>query len=172
VAEQFQKRPAPTQTAPPTTAAKSATRTQSTVRTDPIALTHTEAVTTAAAKKSQGLQMEEPIVTAGTSGELNIKLEKFWVEVEGHLPCGFDVATLASNGLEVTMEQLSYRKVHTGVGALKTGLAPIAPIGTKGRVIVRDTATGETVEQPWTWKVWKSSGGGLWQFLKQLLWKG
>jgi hypothetical protein len=123
-------------------------------------------------RKKPGLQMDAAIVTVAAP-EPSVTLEKFWVEVDGHLPCGFDVATRPGHGLEVVMEQRAYRKVYTATGSLKTGLAPNAPIGTKGRVIARDTTTGETVEQPWTWHLIRGdSGGGLWQLIKRLLWKG
>jgi len=125
-----------------------------------------------AAKKRPGLQMEDAIVTPGAAGESNIVIEKFWVEVDGHLPAGFSVTTRPEHQLEVTLEQRSYRKNHSGTGTLKTGLTPIAPIGTKGRVVARDVTTGETVEQPWTWKPRGSGFAGLWQFIRRLLWKG
>jgi hypothetical protein len=119
------------------------------------------------------MRLEEAVVSAGRAGERNITIEKFWVEVEGNLPAGFDVATIADHSLEVTLEQQAYRRVHTGVGALKTGLTPVAPIGVTGRVIACDTTTGEVVEQPWTWQSrGASEGGGLWQTIKRLLWKG
>jgi hypothetical protein len=143
-------------------------------RTDARPLTDTArpiAETAKAAKKRPGLQMEEAIVTPGQAGESNIVIEKFWVEVDGHLPAGFNVTTRPEHQLEVTLEQRSYRKNHSGTGTVKTGLTPIAPIGTKGRVIARDATTGETVEQPWTWKS-RGGFGGLWQFIKRLLWKG
>jgi hypothetical protein len=126
----------------------------------------------AAAKGSPGLELEEAIVTAGRSGERNITIEKFWVAVDGNLPSGFDVATLPDHGLDVLMEQRAYRKTYTGTGALKTGLTPLAPIGTTGRILVTDVTTGETLEQPWTWKIIGGGGGGLWQTIKRLLWKG
>jgi hypothetical protein len=137
---------------------------------EPIALPHT--VTATSSKKASGLQMEEAVVTAGRAGEKNITLEKFWVEVDGHLPCGFNVGTLEGHGLEVLIEQRSYRRTYTGTGALKTGLCPIAPIGTKGRILVTDTTTGETLEQPWTWYLYRRGFSGLWRFIKGLFWKG
>jgi hypothetical protein len=120
-------------------------------------------------KKKPALQMDAAIVTVATA-EPSVVIEKFWVEVDGNQPAGFDVSTRAGHGLEVTLEQRAYRKVYTGTGSLKTGLTPIAPIGTKGRIIAKDTTTGETVEQPWTWRLIR--GGGLWQLIKRLLWKG
>ena len=126
----------------------------------------------AAANRSRGLELEEAIVTAGRAGELNITIEKFWVEVEGHLPAGFNVGTRPDHGLEVMLEQRSYRKGYSGTGSLKTGLTPIAPIGTKGRILVTDVTTGETLEQPWTWHRIGGGGLGFWQTIKRLLWKG
>ena len=124
-------------------------------------------------KKASGLEMDEAIATAGRAGERSITIEKFWVAVDGNLPAGFNVATLAGNGLEVVMEQRSYRKTYVGTGALKTGLTPIAPIGTKGRILVKDTTTGETLEQPWNWHLLHPGlFSGLWAFLKNLFWKG
>ena len=137
----------------------------------PLTLPRTDATTTAARKKAPGIQMEEAVVTAGRAGEHNITVEKFWVEVEGNLPAGFNVATCEGHGLEVVMEQRAYRRTYTGTGSLKTGLTPVAPIGTKGKLVVTDTTTGETLEQPWTWY---SRGGmsGLWTAIKRLFWKG
>jgi len=46
---------------------------------------------------------------------------------------------------------------------------PVAPHGTPGKLTVRDLATGETFEQPWTWHA--GAGGllsSLWQLLKHL----
>jgi hypothetical protein len=123
------------------------------------------------AKRSHGVTMEEAIVTSGRAGERNITIDWFWVKVEGHLPNGFNVSTLPDHGLDVVMEQRSYRKTYAGTGTLKTGLAPIAPIGTKGRLLVTDTTSGETFEQPWTWRPLGGGGSGLWQAIKRLLWK-
>ena len=128
--------------------------------------------TAKAAKKRPGLRMDDAIVTPGRTGESNIVIEKFWVEVDGHLPAGFNITTRPEHQLDVTIEQRSYRKSFSGTGTLKTGLTPIAPIGTKGRVIARDITTGETVEQPWTWTPRGGGIAGLWQFIKRLLWKG
>ena len=140
-------------------------------RAEPIALPRAEAAGTAA-KKAPGLKMEEAIVTAGRGGEKNITIEKFWVEIDGHLPAGFNVGTRNGHGLEVVLEQRAYRKTYSGTGALETGLTPIAPIGTKGKILVTDTTTGETLEQPWTWYARGGGISGLWQFIKALLWKG
>jgi len=126
---------------------------------------------TAAKKAVQpGLQLDAAIVTVAVS-EPSVRIEKFWVEVDGHLPCGFDVATRPAHGLEVVVEQLAYRKTYTGTGTLKTAVVPVVPIGTKGRIIARDTTTGETMEQPWTWRP-RGGRGGFLQLIKRLLWKG
>ena len=121
------------------------------------------------------MSLGELKVTAGRSGERNILIEKFWVQVGNAFPCGFNVKTLAGNNLEVTLEQLSYKKPHYGTGKLTTTIIPVVPIGTKGRVIVHDTTTGEIAEQPWTWHLLGGGGigsfGGIWSFIKRLLWK-
>jgi len=125
------------------------------------------------ARRPQGLELAEAIVTAGRAGERNITIEKFWVNVEGNLPCGFDVASRPGHQLEVLMEQQSYRRTWQGVGSLKTGIAPVAPIGTTGRIHVTDVTTGETLEQPWTWhRIGAGGFGGLWETIKRLIWKG
>ena len=90
---------------------------------------------------------------------------------EGHRPAGFKVATLPGNGLEVVMEQRSYRRTYSGAGWLKTGLTPVAPLGTTGRLVVTDTTTGETREQPWTWHRIGGGGLGLWAMIKRLILK-
>src|SRR5262249_26448780 len=115
---------------------------------------------------------EEAVVTVGRAGEKNITFEMFWVNVGGHLPCGFNVRTLPGNHLEVTLEQLAYKRLHTGQGALTTQIVPVAPIGTKGRMIVVDTTTGEKVEKPWTWVPIGGGGvggGGLFSFIVSML---
>jgi len=125
------------------------------------------------ATRSQGLELADAIVAAGRAGERNITIDKFWVEVENNLPCGFDVATRPGHQLEVLLEQQSYRRTWQGVGSLKTGIVPVAPIGTKGRIHVTDVTTGETLEQPWTWhRIGGGGAGGWWQAIKRLIWKG
>jgi hypothetical protein len=37
---------------------------------------------------------------------------------------------------------------------------------------VTDTTTGETLEQPWTWYLYRGGMSGLWRFIKGLFWKG
>ena len=122
-------------------------------------------------RKKPGLQMDAAIVSVAAA-EPSVAIEKFWIEVDGNQPAGFDVTTRETHGLEVVLEQRSYRKVYTGTGSVRTDLTPIAPIGTKGRIIARDLTSGETLEQPWTWQLIRGDSGGFWQVIKKLLWKG
>lgn len=121
-----------------------------------------------------GVLMGQATATAGADGSRNITVQKFWMPVGNDMPAGYDVGTLTAHGLEVTLEQLAYRKTYTGTGSVKTGLTPVAPIGTTGRMIARDLVTGETLEQPWTWHTIGGSpgGSGFWAALKRALWKG
>jgi hypothetical protein len=122
------------------------------------------------AGKAPGLKLEEAKATAGTAGERNLNIEKFNGWVGNNLPCGFRVRTLPENGLELVLEQLVYKKTYNGKGFIETSLVPVAPIGTKGKLIARDTTTGETLEQPWTWHLLNGGGGGLglWGIIKKL----
>ncbi|MEP6971698.1 MAG: hypothetical protein ABJA49_14725 [Betaproteobacteria bacterium] len=123
-----------------------------------------------------GMGLGRATATAGSTGAIHITFEKFWQPVDNHLPCGFDVATLPGHGLVVTLEQLAYCKKYDGTGTVKTGLTPVAPIGTTGRMIARDLVTGETLEVPWTWHMIGGGGGTFWAGLvravKRALWNG
>jgi hypothetical protein len=121
-------------------------------------------------KQTPKLKLEKAKVTAGRSGERNITFEWFWVQVGNNFPCGFKVKTVAGNELEVTLEQLSYKRIQGGKGAVTTQVVPVAPIGTRGKMIARDVTTGEVVEQPW---LWYRLGffGGLWDAIKKLFFK-
>jgi hypothetical protein len=55
---------------------------------------------------------------------------------------------------------------------LETKVLPVAPIGTKGTIIARDTTTAEMLEQPFSWIDIDSCGSGLWAMIKRLFWKG
>ena len=66
------------------------------------------------------------------------------------------------------MEQKSYRKIYQGTSSVQTDITPVAPIGTKGKLTVRDLTTGETVEQPWTWRAVAGGWSGLWELIKRL----
>lgn len=164
----------PPRTAPPSTKPRNAERVADGDRVTPLSDTrpstpNLSAILEAQRRRKPGLQMSAAVITAGRDGERHMRIEQFWVEVDGHLPAGFNVETLPEHALEVLMEQQSYRKTFNGTGSVQTGLTPLAPLGTKGVLMAWDLATGETIEQPWTWHP-RSRGGGLWQMIKRLLW--
>ncbi len=122
-----------------------------------------------AKQKKSDLALEEAQVTAGKDGARNLQVK--WITI--HLPnadsCRFAITTAAANAIEAVMEQKNYHQTHQGTGSLQTGIVPVAPIGTKGKLTVRDMVSGETLEQPWTWHA--GVGGlfsGLWELLKHL----
>jgi hypothetical protein len=121
------------------------------------------------------VKVEETVATAGKDGAKNINVQWIDIWVGNHKPCYFHVTTLAGHGLEVTVEQLAYKKTYTGTGALTTQPVPVVPIGTKFTIVSRDTTTGEVLEQKGIWYDMSGSGGGgmsLWALIKRLLWKG
>lgn len=123
----------------------------------------------ASAKQRQSdMGLEEAQATAGKDGALNIRVEKIPVPLPNAIPCRFVVTTAPGNALEVSMEQQSYRKSYQGASSLQTDITPVAPIGTQGKLTVRDLTTGETVEQPWTWHLVGGRGSGLWALIKRL----
>ena len=93
-----------------------------------------------------------------------------WVDV--HLPnaqsCKFAITTASGNAIEAVLEQKNYRQAYQATSSLQTGIVPVAPNGTPGKLTVHDLATGETFEQPW---IWHNVVGGLlsalWQLLKR-----
>jgi hypothetical protein len=118
-------------------------------------------------KAAPGVAIDKLKVTAGRSGERNIKIEWVDVPVGGYRSARFNVTTAPGNGLEVTLEQQEYRKTLSGQGTVSTSVLPVAPVGTKGKLVARDAVTGEVAEQPWTWI---SLGRlGFWQMIKRLL---
>ncbi len=42
-------------------------------------------------------------------------------------------------------------KTYAGDSRIHTDVLPVVPIGTRGKLLARDTTTGETLEQPWLW---------------------
>src|SRR5690349_131866 len=66
------------------------------------------------------LQMGEQTASAGRARELNIAVERVPVGVGPTASCRLDVRTAAGNALEVTLEQLLYRKAFTGDGTVST----------------------------------------------------
>jgi hypothetical protein len=129
-----------------------------------------------AGKHAPGFSAEPQTVTAGRDGARNLSLEWITVWLEGGRSARFVVRTATGNELQVHMEQLAYRKSETGVTQVNTQPVPVAPIGTKGKLVARDMTTGEILEQPWTWILLGGGGGGgagsLWDFIKRLFWKG
>lgn len=124
-------------------------------------------------KGKSGFKPGEATGTAGKAGERNISIQWIDVWVGGSKSSRFAVKTAPDNGLEVVCEQASYKKAYAGTGLVNTQTTPVAPVGTRGKVTARDTATGETREQPWIWYNmggW-SGGPGLWETLKRLVWK-
>jgi hypothetical protein len=107
---------------------------------------------------------------AGKAGTTNISW--LWTEIplDGYNSGRYTFHTSPSNTLEVTIQQLSYRQTFTGNGTVTTEFIPRAPIGTKGKVIARDTVTGETLEVPYKW-IPMYGLSGLWQTIKKLFWK-
>jgi hypothetical protein len=122
--------------------------------------------------KKSGFKLGEAKITAGRAGERNISIECVDVWVGNNKPVRFTVRTAAGNGLEVVMQQASYNKALSGTGTVTTPITPIAPIGTKGKLTIRDTATGEILERPWIWHdLGGGDGMGLWEAIKRLIWK-
>jgi len=121
-----------------------------------------------ARQRQSDMGLEEAQVTAGKDGACNIRVEKIPVPLPNAIPCRFAVTTAACNVLDVSMEQKSYRKSYQGTSSLQTDITPVAPIGTKGKLMVRDLTTGETLEQPWTWRAGAGGGSGLWELVKRL----
>jgi hypothetical protein len=133
----------------------------------------TEVTTTTGVKpssgKTPGPKLEEAVVAAGRAGEFNIGIEMFPISMSYGESAYFIVKTAPGNAFEATLQQLEYKKSCDGVGTVKTSIIPLAPIGTKGKIVVRDTTTGESREQPWTWHIIGGGGGmGLWAMIKSL----
>jgi hypothetical protein len=126
------------------------------------------------ADAAPAVKAEPAVVTAGKAGEKNITVNWHDIWIGNSKPCYFEVTTLPGHGLEVTVEQLAYKKTYTGTGSLTTQPVPVAPIGTKITVVSRDTTTGEVVEQQGVWYDMSGRGGGLslWALIKKLLWNG
>lgn len=127
----------------------------------------------ATTKAKSQIKAEAAVVTAGRAGERNITVQWIDVWIGNAKPCRFDVATQPGHGLEVIVEQGHYRKTYTGIGALSTQPVPVAPIGTKFKLRVTDTTTGEILDQNGIWYDMSGSlWSALWGWLKRQLWKG
>ena len=112
-------------------------------------------------KHSPGVKEEPQIRTEGRAGESNLRIEKVpqWVGI--HLSSYYNISTAAGNEIQATTKQRAYRRNYTATGSLRTLITPVAPIGTKGVIVVTDLTTGETLEQPWTWVPLNGSAGWL-----------
>jgi hypothetical protein len=123
------------------------------------------------AEQKSGFKAEAATVTLGRAKEKNIQVKWIDVLLGNSKSCRFEIRTADGNALEAMIEQRVYRQPYSGAGAINTQAVPVAPIGTKGKLIVRDTTTGERFEQPWTWY---AMGGGssfsLWEAIKRLFW--
>jgi hypothetical protein len=125
------------------------------------------------AEETPSIKVAESVATAGKAGEKNLTVKWIDIWIGNTKPCYFEVATLPGHGVEVTVEQLSYKKTYTGTGSLTTQPVPVVPIGTTFTVVSRDTTTGEVLEQKGIWYNMGGGGGGLslWALIKKLLWK-
>ena len=121
--------------------------------------------TGSAQQRQTDLALEEAVVTEGKNGARNIRVEWIRVSLPHAQPAKFTITTAAGNALEVSMEQKSYRRSYQGTSSLTTDITPVAPHGTRGKLIVHDLTTGETLEQPW---MWRTGAGGLWELIKRL----
>lgn len=119
------------------------------------------------------MEVGELTVVAGAGGARNITIDWIAVPVGNDLPCRFNVKTLAGHGLEVVVEQLAYKRDYVGTGAVSTQVIPVAPTGTMGNIVVRDTTTGERAETPWKWRRLGSSSpfSRALHAIKRLIWK-
>jgi hypothetical protein len=120
-----------------------------------------------AQQRRSDMGLEEAKIAAGKDGACNIRVQWIQVPLPHAVPCRFAVTTAAGNELEVSMEQKTYRKSYTGTSSLQTDITPVAPNGTKGLLTVHDLTTGETLEQPWTWRAGAGGISGLWELLKR-----
>jgi hypothetical protein len=121
-----------------------------------------------ARQRQSDMAIEEANVTAGKDGACNIRVQWIKVSLPHADPCRFAITTAPGNSLEVSMEQKSYHKSYQGTSSVQTDITPVAPNGTQGKLTVHDLTTGETVEQPWTWRAGAGGGSGLWGLLKRL----
>ena len=121
-----------------------------------------------AQERQSDMALEAAAVTAGRDGACNIRVQWIRVSLPHAEPCRFAVTTAAGNALEVSMEQKGWQKAYKGTSAVQTDITPVAPHGTKGKLTVHDLTTGETLEQPWTWRAGAGGWSGLWELLKRL----
>lgn len=125
--------------------------------------------------KKLGFKAGEAKIALGRAGEHNLAIQWIDVPLENCKSARFNVTTAQGNALEVQMQQNAYKKTYSGTGSVSTQVLPAAPKGTRGKMTVRDTTSGETLEQDWVWYElggWgKTPGPGLWETIKRLIWK-
>ena len=117
-------------------------------------------------KHTPGVKEEPQIRTKGRAGENNLRIEKVrqWVGI--HLSSYYNISTVAGNEIQATVKQRAYKRGYAATGSLQTLVTPVAPIGTKGVIVVTDLTTGERLEQPWTWVPLNGGAGWLSRFWK------
>jgi len=126
-------------------------------------------------KQQPGMKTEPETRTEGRSGETNLHIECVdqWVGI--NRPFYFNISTIAGNEIRATVKQRAYKRDYAATGSLRTRLTPVAPIGTKGLLVVADLTTGEKLEQPWTWVPLNGGPGWfsrLWRAVKGLFVNG
>jgi hypothetical protein len=97
------------------------------------------------------LVAEETVVVEGAGGAKNLTTQ--WVDVwlPGGKPMYIIVNTLPGNDLAVHIEQHGWKKDYVAKGSVKTDVTPIAPIGTRGHLLAKDTTTGEELRVDFHW---------------------
>lgn len=98
-----------------------------------------------------GIVTEQAVVVAGAGNAKNLTTQ--WVDVwlPGGKPMYIIVNTLPGNDLAVHIEQRGWKKDYVGKGSVKTDVTPIAPIGTQGHLLAKDTTTGEELRVNFSW---------------------
>ena len=122
----------------------------------------------------QGIEAERIARTAGADGVTHIRIEMIEVPLGRDVSCRFRIHTEPEHALEATLTQKSWEKQYVGIGTLETDVVPVAGVGVQGLLVVRDTVTGETAEQPWHWyRIGLGSlFGALWRLVKWLFRRG
>lgn len=121
-----------------------------------------------AQQRQSDMALEDANITAGKDGACNIRVQWIRVSLPHADPCRFAITTTPGNALEVSLEQKSYHRSYQGTSSVQTDITPVAPNGTKGKLTVHDLTTGETLEQPWTWRAGAGGWPGLWELLQRL----
>ena len=133
----------------------------------------TTQVLAGAKQKKSDMKLEAAKVTEGKDGARNLRVQWIYVDLPNARSCRFAITTAAGNSVEAVMEQKTYRRTHQGTSSLQTEIVPLAPMGTTGKLTVRDLASGETLEQPWIWPfIGGDAGAWLWQLIKRLFSSG